>query len=205
MSREIVEQVCIFTLDNPHISEVSLKYPNPQFNFVSSLFWRVYSIHSVLSNNYVSGDASTFQISRRHPHPETINERSAKKLSTTSDKKRKLGTNTEDDSKKKPRAERKRKAAREDTPQLLPPHILQPLLQEVFDDFWNMELQPEVAIPFFTTITRDNCIHLGMPDFYDKISTECTFATMKVWFRNDSFNLNSGKVESKSLHASRAV
>jgi hypothetical protein len=83
--------------------------------------------------------------------------------------------------KKKPKAERKRKASnKEESSQLLLPHILQPILQEVFDEFWNLELQPEVAIPFFATITRENSAHLGMPDFYDRIPTECTFADMKV-------------------------
>jgi hypothetical protein len=109
----------------------------------------------------------------------SILEQTGRKSSSLNEKKRKL--NAQEEVKKKPKAERKRKSSnKEESSQILLPHILQPILQEVFDEFWNLELEPEVAIPFFTTITRENCAHLGMPDFYEKISIECTFADMKV-------------------------
>lgn len=92
-----------------------------------------------------------------------------------------MANNAEDDGKKKQKGERRKKTLKDESARLIHPHVLQPVLQEVFDEFWNMDLEPDVAIPFFTTITRDNCAHLGMPDFYDKISTECTFADMKVF------------------------
>ena len=68
---------------------------------------------------------------------------------------------------------------------MLPPQVLQPMLQEIFEEFWNLELSPpQVAIPFFSHITRDNCDLLGLPGFYERVMQECTLANINVgdWY-----------------------
>lgn len=62
----------------------------------------------------------------------------------------------------------------------LPPEILQPILQELFDEFWNLELESQLAIPFFATITRENCNALGLPGFFEKVMQECTLSNINV-------------------------
>lgn len=86
----------------------------------------------------------------------------------------------DDNTKKKTKAGGKKKTGKDEIPQYHLPHILQPILQTIFDEFWGMEIEPILAIPFYSTITRDNCVHFGMADFYEKVDVECTFANIKV-------------------------
>jgi hypothetical protein len=64
----------------------------------------------------------------------------------------------------------------------LPPEVLQPILQELFDEFWNLELDSKIAIPFFANISRHNCDVLGLPGFYEKVMQECTLFNVNVSF-----------------------
>ena len=57
---------------------------------------------------------------------------------------------------------------------------LQPKLESVFKVFWDLELEPAVATPFFGLITRHNCDALGLPRFFDKIIESCSLANISV-------------------------
>lgn len=119
------------------------------------------------------------------PLPFEQNNSSRKKSSGTGDRKRKQDSGgiggVDETNKKKTKGGGKKKATiKDEYKQFLLPHILQPILQRIFDEFWKIELEPEIAYPFFSTITRDNCVHFGMPDFYDVVAVECTLADIKV-------------------------
>ena len=61
------------------------------------------------------------------------------------------------------------------------PENLQPVLKEVFDKYWDLEIDPQVSTPFFALITRHNCGPVfGMADYFDKVSDACTLANIQV-------------------------
>jgi hypothetical protein len=118
-----------------------------------------------------------------------------------------IGPNAIEEETKKKKIERKKKGApgKDDSNQMLLPQILQPVLQSIFDEFWNLDMDPEVALPFFSTISRDNCARLGMPDFYEKIAQECTFADMKVVSSSKLHFFCVGKINSRSIQPSKPI
>ena len=62
-----------------------------------------------------------------------------------------------------------------------PPENMSEILQEVFNKFWELDIEPEISTPFFSLITRLNCgMTFGMPDFFDKVTDSCTLANIKV-------------------------
>jgi hypothetical protein len=63
----------------------------------------------------------------------------------------------------------------------IPPEVLQPHLERVFQGFWELELAPpSLATPFFGLITRNNCDVLGLPRFFDKVLESCSLANISV-------------------------
>jgi len=67
-----------------------------------------------------------------------------------------------------------------DIPILRTPSNLQPVLRSILDEFWNESLEPLVAIPFFSLITRENCASFGLPDYFSKVEESCTLTNIKV-------------------------
>lgn len=62
-----------------------------------------------------------------------------------------------------------------------PPDNLQEIINEIFQKFWELDMDPTVATPFFGVITRHNCgTSFNMPDYFDKIAEACTLANIKV-------------------------
>lgn len=118
---------------------------------------------------------------------------------------------------KKFRSERRGRlpdALGQSTTSSLPPEVLQPILQEIFDEFWDLKMDPpELMVPFFSIITREKCDALGLPGFYDKVMQECTLANMNVSqhvhvTRSHPYTYISGsylsaKTETRQLHVTR--
>ena len=67
-----------------------------------------------------------------------------------------------------------------ETQALRTPPNLQPVLRSILDAFWNETLEPLVAIPFFSLITRENCASFGLPDYFSKVEESCTLTNIKV-------------------------
>lgn len=71
-----------------------------------------------------------------------------------------------------------------------PPDNMYEVLQDVFQIFWELDIEPEVSAPFFSLITQHNCgPTFGMPDFFDRITESCTLANIKVDIM--MYNLNN--------------
>mmetsp|Transcript_16908 Transcript_16908/g.25489 ORF Transcript_16908/g.25489 Transcript_16908/m.25489 type:complete len:301 (-) Transcript_16908:62-964(-) len=68
------------------------------------------------------------------------------------------------------------------------PEILQPVLQKIFDGFWDLEMEPSIAIPFFSIITRENCERIQLPGFYEKVMQECTLRNIKERLENGMYS-----------------
>lgn len=61
------------------------------------------------------------------------------------------------------------------------PENLHAALTEVFNSFWELEMESAILTPFFALIDRHNCGPIfGMPDYFDKVTDACTLATIKV-------------------------
>jgi len=56
---------------------------------------------------------------------------------------------------------------------------LQPIMKKVFDEFWDEHLDPSIAAPFFSLITRENCSAFGIADYFSKVEDACTLITIK--------------------------
>ena len=54
-------------------------------------------------------------------------------------------------------------------------------MSEIFNKFWEIEIDPLHSTPFFALITRYNCGPVfNMPDYFDKVIESCTLANIKV-------------------------
>jgi hypothetical protein len=60
------------------------------------------------------------------------------------------------------------------------PENLHTVLTEVFEKFWELDIEPHISTPFFALITRNNCGPVfGMANYFDKITDSCTLANIK--------------------------
>jgi len=58
---------------------------------------------------------------------------------------------------------------------------IQKIFHSIIETFWNDDdVEPLVAIPFFSVITKSNCHTFGTADYFSKVNQACTLATMKV-------------------------
>jgi len=61
---------------------------------------------------------------------------------------------------------------------------LYPILHKIFNEFWEMNFDPQVAIPFFSLITPENCEELGLPNYFKVVPCEglaTTLVNIKVF------------------------
>jgi len=68
------------------------------------------------------------------------------------------------------------------------PSNLLNVLTTVFNEFWDMQLNPVIAAPFFSLITPENCAAFGMADYFSKVEIACTLTNIKE-------RLESGKYQ----------
>ena len=58
--------------------------------------------------------------------------------------------------------------------------VLQSRLEEIFKEFWELELDHTLATPFFGLIERHTCDAMKLPRFFDKVMESCTLANISV-------------------------
>jgi hypothetical protein len=95
------------------------------------------------------------------------------------------------EAKKKPKRRAPSASTMSDSPSKLPPavapskrispSVFEPVIREIFDEFWSMEIPDAlVASAFFTLITRKTCAGLGIPDYFDSVMEACTLVDIQV-------------------------
>ena len=54
------------------------------------------------------------------------------------------------------------------------------VIHRIFREFWELDLEQKLMIPFFSFITREKCADLGIPDYFSKIVAPMTLPIIKV-------------------------
>lgn len=60
------------------------------------------------------------------------------------------------------------------------PENLHSALTDLFNIFWELDIEPHISTPFFALLTRHNCGPVfGMENYFDKVTDACTLANIK--------------------------
>jgi hypothetical protein len=70
------------------------------------------------------------------------------------------------------------------------------VIHRIFREFWELDLDQKLMIPFFSFITREKCADLGIPDYFSKIVAPMTLPIIKVILFSISYCIISTLLDS---------